>query len=136
MRIGEKIKALRQSKGWSQKDLAVRSGKPQSYIARLENPKHNGNITLALLKDLARAFGLRVNVEFIPVLEYRIVGYKKQTEHAIVQYVVDLEDIRHIIDPGNYDHCYLTSQQALEISTIIGTILDYQNLDFYLIAYR
>ena len=52
----EKIKKIRVAAGWSQTELAEKSGIPQSYISRIESAQHTP--THKTLKKLAAAFGV------------------------------------------------------------------------------
>jgi len=56
MHIGERIKRLRTSRGFTQTELAERSGVPQSLISRLEG-KTRGNPSADVLKRLAKTLG-------------------------------------------------------------------------------
>lgn len=62
--VAMQIKAMRESRGWSQIDLAQRSGKAQSAIARLEDPDY-GKFTIQTLLEMADAFDVWLEVEFI-----------------------------------------------------------------------
>ena len=53
------IKALRDGKGWSQRDLAQRVGVTDAYIAMLETGKRK-NPSLVILQRLAKALGVPV----------------------------------------------------------------------------
>lgn len=59
------IRAMRQVRGWSQKDLADRVGMTQEGVSRLENPDY-GKPTLTTLKRLASAFDVGLAVRFVP----------------------------------------------------------------------
>lgn len=69
--LGDVLKAYRDAKGWSQRDLAARSNLPQSYISLLERGKRRG--TIETYQVLARAFGvpleelIRATGEDLPV---------------------------------------------------------------------
>jgi len=80
--LGEQVKALRDSKGLSQSDLAERMGTSQSVIARIEG----GGVrpSVITLERIARAAGVRLAVEFqddrrgpMPVLLSRRRAAKK-----------------------------------------------------------
>ena len=62
------IRAIREDRGWSQKELAERTGKQQSVISQLENPDY-GKLTLSTLKALASAFDVGLMVRFAPFSE-------------------------------------------------------------------
>lgn len=53
---------LRQSRGWTQRDLAEKSGKPQSTIARIENG--NMNATVKLLAEIGTAAGCQLTISY------------------------------------------------------------------------
>jgi transcriptional regulator with XRE-family HTH domain len=57
--IGDVIKALRQARGWSQADLARRTGFKSGYISQLEAGKKQ-NITQKTIEVLAAAFDMSV----------------------------------------------------------------------------
>jgi transcriptional regulator with XRE-family HTH domain len=56
--IGTKIFDLRKDKGWTQVELATKTGFPKLFIISLENG--HGNITLLRLVKLAQVFDLSV----------------------------------------------------------------------------
>jgi transcriptional regulator with XRE-family HTH domain len=62
--IAYQIRALREARGWSQRDLAEKCGKPQSNIARFENPEY-GNLSVKSLLEIANAFDVWLSVEFV-----------------------------------------------------------------------
>lgn len=55
MTIGERIKALRTARGWSQKYLADKAGVSQQLVAKLET---NASASTTKIAALARAFGI------------------------------------------------------------------------------
>lgn len=59
------IRAMRQMRGWSQKELAARVGMTQEGVSRLENPDY-GKPTLTTLRRLASAFDVGLAVRFVP----------------------------------------------------------------------
>lgn len=58
------IIALREQRGWSQRDLGERVGIPQSGVSRLEAPGHG--FSIATLKKLAAAFDVALAIRFVP----------------------------------------------------------------------
>jgi transcriptional regulator with XRE-family HTH domain len=60
MTLGEKIRALRTARRWSQRDLAARSGVRQALISYLESGKQD-DTTGANLRKLAAALGCTVD---------------------------------------------------------------------------
>jgi transcriptional regulator with XRE-family HTH domain len=59
--ISIRLEELRNAKGWSQAELARRSGVPQSTISRIEAGKTN-SIELSNLERLASALGVNAAV--------------------------------------------------------------------------
>jgi transcriptional regulator with XRE-family HTH domain len=57
-KIGMRIKALREKRGWSQATLATKAGISRGYLARLETGRHEP--TLTMLGKLAKALRVRV----------------------------------------------------------------------------
>jgi transcriptional regulator with XRE-family HTH domain len=58
------MKALREARGWTQADLGREADKPQSVIARIEDPDY-GRWSLTTLFDLADAFDVALDVSFL-----------------------------------------------------------------------
>jgi len=58
MKIGARIKALREQRGLSQEALAERAGITRGYLARLEIGRHEP--TLTTLGKLAKALRVKV----------------------------------------------------------------------------
>jgi transcriptional regulator with XRE-family HTH domain len=56
MHIGERVRRLREQRGYTQVELSARSGVRQSVISRLENGTR-GNPSADVLKRLALALG-------------------------------------------------------------------------------
>ena len=57
--LADRVKAEREQRGWTQRDLATHSGLGQSYISQLELRRRR-NPTQEVLQKLARAFGTTV----------------------------------------------------------------------------
>lgn len=57
-RVGEKIKRLRENRGWTQPHLAVEAGVAVSAVSQIENGRRSPNV--GTLDKLARAFGVEV----------------------------------------------------------------------------
>lgn len=60
-----KIRKIREAKFPSQKDFARKLGKHQSWVSQLENPNY-GKLTLATLLEIASAFDVALEVDFVP----------------------------------------------------------------------
>jgi transcriptional regulator with XRE-family HTH domain len=66
--VASQIQLLREARGWTQKDLADKSGMGQSRISALEDPNYE-NIQVGTLKRLASAFDVGLTVRFVPYSE-------------------------------------------------------------------
>jgi transcriptional regulator with XRE-family HTH domain len=58
------LRALREERGWTQKELADRIGVKQAWIAQIENPNYSGFSLKTLLK-LASVFDIGLLVRFV-----------------------------------------------------------------------
>ncbi|MBU1122221.1 MAG: helix-turn-helix transcriptional regulator [Candidatus Omnitrophota bacterium] len=61
--VGDKIRSLRQEKNFSQKEFADKLGISQQLISRIE--KGQENVSLVTLKNLVRALGRKVSINFL-----------------------------------------------------------------------
>lgn len=61
--VAFQIRAMREARNWSQNDLAKRTGKAQSAIARIEDPDY-GKFSLQTLLEVADAFDVWLSVQF------------------------------------------------------------------------
>lgn len=61
MTLGERIKRLRERRGWNQRELARRAQVDHAWIYRLENGERH-NISLDAAKRLATALGVSLDV--------------------------------------------------------------------------
>ena len=62
--LGERVRNLREERGWSQKELAKRTGMSQPAVARFE--AGGTTPTLAVLDRMARAFDMRLRIDITP----------------------------------------------------------------------
>lgn len=60
--FGKRIRQLRQQKGWTQEQLAERTGRHWTYIGGIERGERN--VTLAVISDLAHALGVEIRMLF------------------------------------------------------------------------
>ena len=90
--IGAKIKELRDQKGWSQRNLAMRAKMSNTEIARIEKGERN-NPTLDVVFKLSNAFGISVNY-FLS-----IIGVTNPSEEKFNKEELDLiNDYRDLKD--------------------------------------
>jgi transcriptional regulator with XRE-family HTH domain len=66
--VASQISLLREANGWTQKELADKSGMRQSRISALEDPNYE-NIEIGTLRRLASAFDVALTVRFVPFSE-------------------------------------------------------------------
>jgi transcriptional regulator with XRE-family HTH domain len=56
LKIGKRVRNLRTDRGWSQEELADRSGVNRSYMSRVELGK--SDVSLSVLHKIARTLGI------------------------------------------------------------------------------
>jgi len=59
MGLRDRVKELRKERGWTQTELAKRSGLSRGYIANLEGSKSIKRPSASVLLNLARAFRIK-----------------------------------------------------------------------------
>jgi len=67
-RIAAQIHALRKQRGWSQEDLAKKSGVAQERISKIESADFD-SITMKTLQKFSRAFDVNLHITFQPFSE-------------------------------------------------------------------
>ena len=82
MKIEQELVAVREKEGLSQRELALRIGASQPYIAKLESGRVQ-NLGLKTLAKYAAATGTLLTVRFEPTPHHRkTVGHHGATIHA------------------------------------------------------
>ena len=59
-RFGARLKQFRESRGWSQRELAQKAGVPQPTIGYLESGRRSG-LTVETARRIADAFGISID---------------------------------------------------------------------------
>lgn len=90
--IARQIKSLRESRNLSQANLGRACGKPQSAIARLENPDY-GQMSLQTLLEIADAFDVALIVKFVNH-ETFLREYSNLSENALGASSFDLSRLQ------------------------------------------
>lgn len=84
------IRALREQRGLTQKELAERAGMKQERISAIENPNYKNAFTLSTLKRLASAFDIALIVRFAPISQ--LVDWELKLSPESLQVVSFNED--------------------------------------------
>lgn len=63
-KIGQAIKEIRKSKGWSQVELAKKIGMSKSYISKIEAPNTDKPFSLEILFDISEALDVPITSFF------------------------------------------------------------------------
>ena len=72
--LQKQLKALRESKGLSQKDIAALLGMKSPAVSRLEQEDYLPRLTLQNLIRYANACHVKVNIRFAPIRKHRKAG--------------------------------------------------------------
>ena len=84
------VRALREQRGLTQKELAERVGMKQERISAIENPNYKNAFTLSTLKRLASAFDIALIVRFVPISQ--LVDWELKLSAESLQAVSFSED--------------------------------------------
>lgn len=99
------IRAMRQELGWTQADLAAKTGQQQATISDFENP-NIGPKSIASLRKIAAAFDVALIVRFAPFSE-------------LVEWVANLSQKDHAVPSRTMDgRLHLLSSQAQETGVL------------------
>lgn len=60
--FGKRVRQLRSEKGWTQEQLAERTGRHWTYIGGIERGERN--VTIKVIADIARALGVQMRMLF------------------------------------------------------------------------
>ena len=73
MRLGDKIRQLREEQGWTQQQLADKIKTQASAISRIESADYDRH-SIALLERIAKALGVMLCIDFAPRQPIKRVG--------------------------------------------------------------
>lgn len=114
------IRALREQRSWTQKELADRAGVTQVWISRIENPNYSGFSIKTLLK-LASAFDIGLIVRFVPISN--LVKWELQLSPESLQAVSFNEDpyFRETEETTQQEYNTASSQTEPSIFSFVGS---------------
>ncbi len=108
--VASQILMLREARGWTQKELADKTGMGQSRISALEDPNYE-NIQVGTLKRLASAFDVGLTVRFVPFSE-------------IVTWTADLSSEKLLVPDFTNDRtAVMRSTQTYGVTISVDTAL-------------
>jgi transcriptional regulator with XRE-family HTH domain len=107
MELGKTIKKLREARGWSQDELAFRTGTSAANLSRIENGKHGAGE--ALLEALAKEFGYRI---------YELVALAEGVESPVIPSVTNADEEKLIAQ-----FRAMTEQQRLALISIASELV-------------
>jgi transcriptional regulator with XRE-family HTH domain len=130
-RIGQEVETTRRTLGWSQRDLGVRAGVPQSTVWRIEHGSRHANIET--LCRLTTALALDLNVRAFPSTRVRIRDERQLarigfiTARASTLWHPQLE-VRVAHDPADARAIDLLLSSAVEVVAVEveGDLADFQ----------
>lgn len=110
--IANQIATLRESRGWTQEELATAAGMKQSRISLLENPS-NESVNMNTLKRIASAFDVGIAVRFVPYSN--ILNWAANPQNELL-------DVKSFQDDTIEQHLSCTTVSTAEISASVGRI--------------
>jgi transcriptional regulator with XRE-family HTH domain len=115
------IRALREQRGLTQKELAERAGMKQERISAIENPNYKNAFTLSTLKRLASAFDIALIVRFAPISQ--LVDWELKLSPESLQAVSFNEDpYFRVTEETAQQECNIASSQPESlISSFVGS---------------
>ena len=96
MTLGTLLRQLRKDRGWTQGQLALRSGIDQSHLSKIERDVHD-SVNAHVLARLAEA--LEVSVDYLCEEAGWLTGRPHPKELALAEYNL-IETIRLVTSPG------------------------------------
>ncbi|MDO9531958.1 MAG: helix-turn-helix transcriptional regulator [Deltaproteobacteria bacterium] len=115
------VRALREQRGLTQKELAERAGMKQERISAIENPNNKNAFTLSTLKRLASAFDIALIVRFSPISQ--LVDWELKLSHESLQAVSFSEDpyFRETEEAAKQECNTASSQPEPSIFSFVGS---------------
>jgi len=66
--LAHQIRAIRNQRGWTQRELAKRLGTTQAAVSRLEDPSY-GRLSVQTLIELSRTFDTGLQIRFVSMID-------------------------------------------------------------------
>ena len=123
MKIGQRIKVLREKAGWSQTRLAEASGVPQPTISRIEQGKVR-DVKSEDLKRLATALGVSVDDLVADIGEPKLNIVMDSNVLAILEIYANLPAAKrvHLLDFARYlEQSVLSEHETVELAPGMGS---------------
>lgn len=108
--VAFQVAAMREDRGWTQTELAQKMDAQQPFVSRIER---GDAVTLTSVKRLAAAFGVAVEVSFVPFSEFA----KSVAAERLDRHVASFEDDM----PPVYEATFDIPPAALESQTHYAT---------------
>lgn len=118
------LKAMRKQRGWTQKDVALRTGQNQKTISDFENPNY-ARFTLTSLKKLASAFDVALIVRFAPVSELVDWAATLSPENMAVPERTKDARLKRQRDGVSEDSTYAQKQPVSEVAITSSNLLTF-----------
>lgn len=120
------VQALREQRGWTQKDLGIHSDMAQETISRIEDPNY-GKLTLKTLKRLASAFDVGLMVRFVPFSE--IVKWELNLSPGSLR-VLSFNEDSYFLNGEGQEETTISNANQCEVPIPPGTtdrVIDFEN---------
>jgi transcriptional regulator with XRE-family HTH domain len=92
-RLPLKVRALREQRGLSQKELGERAGMAQAWVSKLEDPNY-GKLTISTLLRLASAFDVGLHIDFVPFSQ--VLGFSTSLSEESFRVPSFAEDMERV----------------------------------------
>ena len=118
MNIGEKIKKVREAKGFSQKQVAIMLDMDQSQYSKIENGKTDP--TTSTLEKIARSLGVEVPVLFASDDIFKDVNSADKTLMEKIRLIEQLDDKERVSIYNIVDSLFAKKKMKDTLSSAIN----------------
>lgn len=100
--IAYQLRAMRESRSWSQQQLATAVGMPQTAISRLESSTY-GKPTITTLKRIARVYDVALEVRFVPFSKFvNRISSTPYVEYGLSSDALDVANFKEEFENGYF----------------------------------